>query len=55
MDDADLAKLLIKAANEALCRGTKHYNKAGELLETPLEIVECLLNEGSVILQPKVN
>jgi hypothetical protein len=48
-----LALLLIKEVKEALARGTKHYNKNGELLATPVEILKCLDEEGSVEFHPR--
>jgi len=48
----DLARSLILAVEQELVLGTKHYNAAGDLLETVKEIVDCLLDEGSVTLEP---
>jgi len=45
------AVLLIKAVSNELAAGTKHYNKAGTLLTSLGDILECLLDEGSVTLE----
>jgi len=46
------ARLLLHEIEHALASGTKHWNGRGELLETPKEIVECLLREGAVTFEP---
>ena len=50
--DHENARILLDEVQQALARGTTHYNKAGELLATPLAIVECLLHEGGVTFVP---
>ena len=46
------ALILLADIRAALARGTRHYNKAGVLLTTEKEIVECLLDEGGVMFEP---
>jgi hypothetical protein len=45
------ALLLIESVQSALKGGTRHYNKAGKLLETDIEVLECLRDEGEVLLE----
>lgn len=51
-DPNDLAIVLLQEIREALAKGTKHYNEAGKLLTTELEIIECMLAEGGVRFEP---
>ena len=46
------ALILITEIDRALARGTKHFNKAGELLETRLEVLTCMIDEGGVTFEP---
>lgn len=46
------ALILIAEVRAALARGTKHYNRAGKLMTTDKEILECLLDEGSIVFEP---
>jgi hypothetical protein len=46
------ALLLLREIRIALARGTKHYAQDGRLLTTPQEIIDCLLAEGGVDLEP---
>ncbi len=46
------AVLMINAVRNELSAGTRHYNKAGKLLETEREILECMLEEGGVVFEP---
>ena len=48
----DNALILIREVQDALARGTQHYNKAGHLLSTTKEIMECMVEEGGVSFQP---
>lgn len=52
MDTFDKAILLINSVCGELEMGTKHYNKAGGLLTTPLEIIETMREEGGVTMEP---
>jgi len=45
------AILLIQTISTELAARTKHYNKAGTLLTSLGDILECLLDEGSVTLE----
>lgn len=48
----DDARLLLAEIRSAIARGTKHYRLSDDLLlTTPREILEALLEEGSVRLQ----
>lgn len=49
------ARILLAEIEDALARGTQHYNRAGELLITPRAIVETLLSEGEVTFTPGGN
>jgi hypothetical protein len=51
-DDKVLAELMVQEIKDAVGCGTKHYNASGKLLETPAEIVCCLLREGHVTFKP---
>lgn len=42
------AHALIEAVRNALAAGCVHRNRAGKVLATEREIVECLLREGGV-------
>lgn len=42
------ALVMITAIRDALDRGCIHRNKAGVILRTDREIVECILAEGGV-------
>ena len=44
------AVTLVTSTVISLKRGVKHYNKAGELLETPEKILETLRDEGEIKL-----
>jgi hypothetical protein len=46
------ARILLREVNEALARGTRHFNKDGALLTTPKQIIETMLAEGGVTFQP---
>lgn len=48
MTPQEKALLLVDCVKKALTHGVKHYNTAGTELKTPLEIIECLLEEGEV-------
>lgn len=52
-DDIERAAILVRDIMKALALGTRHYNEAGKLLETPREIVETLLREGKITLEPR--
>ena len=52
MTPRDKALLLIREVQDALARGTRHYDKSGHLLSTTKEIVECMATEGGVSFQP---
>lgn len=47
----ELAHAVLDAVRSALAAGVKHFNKAGTELKTPKAILECLLEEGGVVLQ----
>jgi hypothetical protein len=47
--------LLIDSIENALRSGTKHFNAAGELLTTPLEVLVCLKTEGAVTFKPPIS
>lgn len=47
------AHLLLIEIKEALDNGTLHYNRAGVLLPSICAVVECLLNEGEVMFEPR--
>jgi len=52
MNDAlTKAAMLIAGIRSELAAGTKHYNKEGKKLITEKEILECLLEEGSVLIE----
>lgn len=51
--DMETAILIIAEVKRALAAGTKHYSKDGKLLETELEILTCLLEEGGVTYEMK--
>lgn len=51
-DIVDNAVLLITEVREALAAGTKHFNKAGKLLETEIDIITCMKEEGGVTFEP---
>lgn len=44
------ALLLLASVRAALKNGVRHYNRAGELLETDLEILQTMRDEKSVRL-----
>jgi hypothetical protein len=48
MTPQEKANLLVDCIKKALARGVKHYNAAGTELKTPLNIINCLLEEGEV-------
>lgn len=43
-----LAAALIKSIEDALNRGSIHRDRAGNVLNTTRDVVECLLREGGV-------
>lgn len=47
-----LAEELVESVKQELSEGTKHYNDAGELLTTPEEILDCLVHEDKVTIEP---
>jgi hypothetical protein len=47
-DVMEKAKALISAVKNALAAGTQHYDRSGQLLETPEQVLRCLQEEGSV-------
>lgn len=49
------AHALIAGVRSALRDGVRHYNKWGRLLETEKEVLECLVNEGKVQVEPPEN
>lgn len=46
ISDQQLALLMVRQVTDAMERGTQHYDRAGNLLTTPLEVVDCLEREG---------
>lgn len=46
------ALLLIQAIQKEIELGTKHYNKAGVLLHNVGDVIGCMLDEGSVRVEP---
>jgi hypothetical protein len=52
MSQLEDALLLIRETKAALARGTRHFDAQGRLLETPLEILECLAREGKITFVP---
>lgn len=55
MTDNDIRRkaiLLLDAVRTELALGTKHYDKNGKLLSTDKEIIECMLTEGGVNIEP---
>lgn len=53
METIDEAVLMIREVKEALARGTKHYDRNGNLLTTPFEILACLQREGEITFVPR--
>lgn len=53
MTPTEKAQLLVAEVVAALAKGTKHYNKAGKLLETPQEVLETLVIEGRIAFEPE--
>ena len=52
----DKAITLLICVRKALERGTKHYRKSDDcLLETDVEIIEALVEEGELIFEPAPN
>jgi hypothetical protein len=47
------AHALIAGVRSALRDGVRHYNKWGRLLETEKEVLECLVTEGKVQVEPE--
>jgi hypothetical protein len=47
-----MAQLILSEINDALARGTRHYDKSGRLLETTKEILDALLRDGHIEFQP---
>lgn len=43
-----LTGLLFRSITEAISSGTQHYDKAGNLLKTPTQVLACMLSEGGV-------
>jgi hypothetical protein len=52
MTPHEQALLMIQAVRSELLAGTRHYNKDGKLLETEREILQCMVDEGGVVLEP---
>ena len=48
-------QLILIEIDAALARGTKHYNRAGELVEDRKAILECILDEGGITFEPASN
>lgn len=44
------AAILVISVQNSLEKGIKHYNKVGELLSTPEDVLRTLLDEGVVTL-----
>lgn len=47
-----LARLMIEEIRSALARGTKHYDKDGNLLADELSIVTALMEDGEIMFAP---
>ncbi len=49
------ALLLVEAVRDALARGTRHYDVRGRELTTEREVLEALVRDGRIELEPKRN
>jgi len=50
----DEARILIAEVRQALNNGTKHFRASdGKLLQTDIEILQALINEGTLLFEPK--
>ena len=47
------AHILLNCVNNELELGTRHFNAAGRLLITNKEVIQTLLDEGVVTLEPR--
>lgn len=47
------ARLMIREMEEALARGTEHYDINGRLLTSPKEIIDAMLRDGMIQFKPK--
>lgn len=47
------AKLLIKATEQALADGTKHYDVNGNPLNTVKEVLAALTRDGKIEFEPR--
>jgi len=51
----ELAHILMEEVQTALAKGTKHYRKSDNVLLTTVEeIVKAMVDEGEIILEPKI-
>ena len=51
-DNIERALELMQGVQNELDLGTKHYNRVGKLLTTQKEVIECLVQEGTVMIVP---
>lgn len=51
METERRARILLQAITNELRLGTKHWDRGGKLLTTPLDIVEALM-EGPITFEP---
>lgn len=50
----DKALTIIAEVRRALSNGTKHFRKSDrKFLETPIEIIQTLVDEGEIIFEPR--
>ena len=54
-DNIERALELMQSVQNELNLGTKHYNRAGKLLTTQKEIIECFVKEGGITVLPTPN
>jgi hypothetical protein len=50
-DTRQKAELLARTVQEAVARGVKHFNAAGDLLPDAVSVLKCLQDEGSVLVK----
>jgi hypothetical protein len=55
MTTEEKAKLLIASVKYALAKGVQHFDKSGRRLLSAKEVLECLRDEGEVVLQEPPN
>jgi hypothetical protein len=55
MTPEEKAKILVASVKSALAKGVQHFDKSGRRLLSAKEVLECLRDEGEVILLGPTN